>query len=100
MNSKITQNNNSLIVTFLCALGLLLIPLIAMQFTKEVNWTFSDFLMMAILLSSTGLIIELILKKIKTKRQRIILCTVAVFVFVLLWAEMAVGIFNSPIAGS
>ena len=53
MNSKITQNNNSLIVIFLCALGLLLIPLIAMQFTKEVNWTFSDFLMMGILLSST-----------------------------------------------
>lgn len=100
MNSKIIQNNKSLKVIFLCALGLLFIPLIAMQFTKEVNWTFSDFLMMGILLSGIGMIIELILRKIKTKRQRIILCTVAVFVFVLLWAEMAVGIFNSPIAGS
>ena len=100
MNSKITQNNNSLIVIFLCALGLLLIPLIAMQFTKEVNWTFSDFLMMGFLLSGTGLIIELILRKFKTKRQRIILCIVAVFVFVLIWGEKAVGIFNSPVAGS
>ena len=100
MNSKIIQNNKRLKAILLCALGLLFIPLIAMQFTKEVNWTFSDFLMMGILPSGTGLIIELILKKIKTKRQRIILCTVAVFVFVLLWAEMAVGFFNSPIAGS
>ncbi|MGB6083892.1 hypothetical protein [Moheibacter sp.] len=100
MNSKIIQNNKRLKAILLCALGLLFIPLIAMQFTKEVNWAFSDFLMMGFLLSGTGLIIELILRKFKTKRQRIILCIVAVFVFVLIWGEKAVGIFNSPVAGS
>ena len=44
---------------------LLFIPLTAMQFTKDVNWSLFNFLIMGILLLSTGLMFELILEKIK-----------------------------------
>lgn len=92
--------NKRLITLLLAANGLLLIPLIAMQFTIEVNWDATDFAVMAILLSGTALLCEMILRIVKQNKFRIMLCIVVVFVFLLIWAELAVGIFNSPIAGS
>lgn len=92
--------NKRLITLLLAANGLLLIPLIAMQFTIEVNWDVTDFAVMAILLSGTALLCEMILRIVKQNKFRIMLCIVVVFVFLLFWAELAVGIFNSPIAGS
>lgn len=79
---------------------LLLIPLIAMQFTDEVNWDGFDFLVAGVLLLSTGLLCELVIRKVKSLKQRVIICLVILAGLVLLWAELAVGIFGSPIAGS
>jgi hypothetical protein len=45
----------------LIAVFLLLIPLIAMQFTAEVKWTLGDFIVAAILIASTELGVRLLL---------------------------------------
>ncbi len=79
---------------------LLLLPLIAMQFTNQVNWSLFDFLVMGILLLGTGLTIDLILRTVKKKTHRIILGMFVLFLFFLIWIELAVGIFNTPFAGS
>lgn len=79
---------------------LLLIPLIAMQFSSEVNWSGFDFLVMGILLTGTGLLFELFLRIFTTTRSRIVVCSFLVVAFILLWIELAVGVFNSPIAGN
>lgn len=79
---------------------LLLVPLIAMQFTSEVNWSPADFVIMGLMLLAVGAGIEIVLRKVTSTRGRVILCVAILGVFLLLWAEMAVGIFNSPIAGS
>jgi uncharacterized membrane protein YadS len=79
---------------------LLCIPLIAMQFTKDVVWAFSDFLIMGILLSITALGLEIVLRKVRKSSSRLILVGVVLFLFLLIWAEMAVGIFGTPISGS
>ncbi|UQB68495.1 hypothetical protein [Epilithonimonas zeae] len=79
---------------------ILSIPLIAMQFTKEVNWAFSDFLIMGILLFATVFTIDFVLKKIKTLKSRLILVVGILALLVLVWAELAVGIFGSPFSGS
>lgn len=76
------------------------IPLIAMQFTKEVNWTLSDFVIAAVLLSGTGLAIELVIRYVKTGLSRTILLVVILLLLFLTWAELAVGIFGTPFAGS
>ncbi|MES2810854.1 MAG: hypothetical protein V4670_00155 [Bacteroidota bacterium] len=81
-------------------MSLLAIPLIAMQFTNEVNWSASDFLIMGALLLGVVLIIEFILQKITNTTSRIGIVAVVLVLFLLIWAELAVGIFNSPIAGS
>lgn len=79
---------------------LLCIPLIAMQFTNEVVWTLSDFIIAGILLLGTGVVIELIARNVKSKKVRIGMIIGTLIVLLLVWAEMAVGIFGSPIAGS
>ncbi|MGC9343478.1 MAG: hypothetical protein ACP5E3_12310 [Bacteroidales bacterium] len=72
---------------------LLSIPLIAMQFTDEVNWTFSDFIIMGVLLLSTGLMCELVIRKVRKVSRRIAFIAAILAVFFLIWAELAVGIF-------
>ncbi len=79
---------------------LLLIPFIAMQFTNEVAWSGFDFLLMGILLLSTGLLCELIMRKVTRTKHRIALCLAVVAVFLIVWAELAVGIFGTPFAVS
>ena len=86
---------------FLSALlGLLLIPFIAMQFTNEVKWSDFDFLVMGSLLLVVGLAINFILKRITKPSKRLVLIAIVIFGFVLIWAELAVGIFGTPFAGN
>ena len=90
----------NMMIKILPIVGLLLsIPLIAMQLTDEVNWSFFDFIIMGVMLSITGLAIEIIIKKIKYYRYRNIFFTFIVFIFLLIWAELGVGLFGTPFAG-
>lgn len=95
----ITQNKR-LFGILLTVAFILLIPFIAMQFTNEVNWTAPDFIAAAVLLLGTGLTCELVLRKVKKTEHRIALCALLLAALVLIWAELAVGIFGSPFSGS
>ena len=89
-----------MIVRILPIVGvLLLIPLIAMQLTDEVTWSFFDFIIMGALLTITGLLIGVILKKVKYHKYREIFIVIIVMIFLLIWAELAVGLFETPFAG-
>lgn len=92
--------NKRFAVIISAALFLLLIPFVAMQFTKEVNWSLFDFLVAGFLLIGTGLLLETIIKNFKTTKHRVLLIIGLFLVLFLLWAELAVGIFGTPFAGS
>jgi peptidoglycan/LPS O-acetylase OafA/YrhL len=92
--------NKRLIGIVLTVVLLLLIPLIAMQFTDEVNWTLSDFVVAGVLLLGTGLICELVMRKVTKIKHRIAICVVLLAALFLIWLELAVGIFGTPFAGS
>ena len=77
-----------------------MIPFIGMQFSSEVNWSLFDFLVMGVLLLGVGLLFELVLRKVPKKSHRIALLIIILMVFLIIWAELAVGIFGSPFAGS
>ena len=94
------MKNKRLVIIFTIILLVLMIPFIAMQFTDEVNWGVADFIVMGILLAIVGLGIEIVMRKIKTKDNRILLVGAIVLAFLLIWAELAVGIFGTPFAGS
>ncbi|WP_018479323.1 hypothetical protein [Pontibacter roseus] len=93
-------HNKRLIGIMLTVVFILLIPLVAMQFTDEVNWDAFDFLVMGVLLFGTGLLCELVLRKIKSQDNALAVIAVILVVLFLIWAELAVGIFGSPFAGS
>ncbi len=80
--------------------SILCIPLIAMQFTNEVNWKLMDFVVAAFLIFSTGTIFDLILRKVKKPSLRIVLSLGIFVILLLIWAELAVGIFGTPLSGS
>lgn len=66
--------------------GLLLIPLLARW-----PWTVSDYIIMGILLLSTGLALDLTLKKV-SKEYRLFAAVVVLATFFLIWAQLAVGL--------
>lgn len=93
------MKNKRLIIILTTVAMLLLIPFIAIQSTDEVTWTSFDFVVMGILLLSTGLMCELVLRKVTKIEYRIALCAVILGTFLLIWAELAVGIFGTPFSG-
>ena len=94
------MNKKSFLLLSKIVVPLVLIPFLAMQFTTQVNWSFADFVLAFFGLYGTGLVALFITYKVQTIRLRILLLLVLLIVFVLLWAELAVGIFDSCLAGS
>lgn len=84
----------------LYCLSLLLIPMATMLISDEINWSIFDFLVMGVLLFSFGISINLVLNNTKNSKIRITLFTLLILIFSLIWIELAVGIFESPFAGS
>ena len=94
-----TQNKR-LFGIILTVVILLLIPLIAMQFTSEVDWKLPDFIIMGILLLGTGLLCEFVMRNVKRIENRVLIIGALLVALFLIWAELAVGIFGTPLAGS
>lgn len=93
------MQNKRLIIILLASATLLIIPLIAMQFTDEVNWILSDFVVAGALLLGTGLICEFVIRKVNKIKYRIIICVALLAILFLIWAELAVGIFGTSFGG-
>lgn len=93
------MQHKRLFIIVLIVIILLTIPIIAMQLTDEVNWTLQDFIVAAALLLGTGLLCEFTLKKVKQPKYRIAICLAFLLLLLLIWAELAVGIFGTPLSG-
>jgi len=74
---------------------LLLLPLIAMRFTDEVNWTGSDFVFAAVLFGSVGLAFELIVRRSSSLSYRLGAVMAVIGAFLTVWVNGAVGMIGS-----
>jgi hypothetical protein len=74
---------------------LLMVPLVAMQFTGEVVWTLSDFVFTGVLIAGTGLVYELAARKAPNIVYRAAVTIALAGVFLLIWLNAAVGIIGS-----
>jgi hypothetical protein len=79
---------------------LLILPLVAMQFTSEVDWKPLDFVLAGILLYGTALGIDTVQKRVKDKQKAVLYAGAILLVLFIIWAELAVGILGTPFAGS
>lgn len=75
--------------------GILLIPLVAMQFTDEVQWSLFDFVIMGGALFAIGLIYELIARQSRNTIYRIAFGVGLLTAFLLFWVNGAVGIIGN-----
>ena len=82
------------------AAALLLVPLIAMQFTNEVNWTGSDFVFAGVMLGALGLGIELAVRASRRAAYRLGALLALGASFMLVWINGAVGIIGSEGEGA
>ncbi|WP_350176449.1 hypothetical protein [Erythrobacter sp.] len=76
------------------ALALLSAVLVAMQVTGEVDWGPGDFLVAAALLAALWAGVELVLRALLRPVARLAGIALAAAVFLVVWAELAVGIFD------
>ena len=101
IHASVHANSRMIFKLFIAvAAALLLVPLVAMQFTEQVTWTLSDFVAMSFLLLGTGLLLALLWRKEGHRTYRLAGMAVIVLAAILFWAELSVGIFGSPIAGT
>ena len=77
------------------AAALLLLPLVAMQFTAEVEWTGSDFLIMGTIIGSIGLAFEFLARQSTRLAYRAGAGVALAATFLLIWINLAVGIIGS-----
>jgi len=76
------------------ATSLLLAPAVAMRFTQEVQWDGLDFLVFGGLLLIACGAFELSMRLMIRPRARGLAGFAIVAVFLLVWAELAVGLFH------
>lgn len=75
--------------------ALLLIPFIAMQFSEDVVWTISDFVLAGILLFGTGFTYKLITRKSADHTFRLAIAFALFSGLFLIWSNLAVGLIGS-----
>lgn len=74
----------------------LLILLFLRLFSESMVWDAVDFLVAGVLLLGAGFAYELIAARVENKRKRTFFVLALLTLFALVWADLAVGIFNIP----
>jgi len=73
---------------------LLLLPLVAMQFTAEVNWQPGDFVFAGVMIGGTGLLFELTVRMTPNWAYRGAIGLALAAAFMIFWANGAVGMIG------
>ena len=73
----------------------LLIPLVAMQISREVNWTISDFLFAALMIGVVGIAFELTVRASPSRSYRGGVAAALAASFLIVWATGAVGMIGN-----
>jgi len=74
--------------------ALLLLPLVAMQFTHEVNWTAADFIVAGVMFGLVGGTLELTVRNNGNRWYRGGVAVAVTTTFLLVWVNGAVGIIG------
>lgn len=77
------------------AAALLAVPFVAMQFTRDVNWSASDFIAMGALIAIVGGLFELAVRSSRSRIYRAAFALALLGAFLVVWANLAVGIVGS-----
>lgn len=73
--------------------AILISPLVAMQFTREVDWDAADFAFATALLAGGGAAMELAVRLTRKAAWRLAIGLTVLVLVMLVWADGAVGVF-------
>lgn len=100
-DNKGARGDNLMRLVFWGGAGaLLLTPLVAMRFTDEVNWTASDFAIMAVMMAIPLTILEVTMRMSRSMMFRGAVLVALGAAFFMTWVNLAVGIIgdeNNPL---
>lgn len=82
------------------AVALLALPAVAMLFTTEVNWGPEDFAVGGVLLLGTAFVLDRVLGSDLRRRTMLVAAGAVLLALLFVWAELAVGLVGSPLAGN
>ena len=80
-------SKKSIYIVFLATFFVLSLPLIAMQFTKEVNWSLGDFVVAGVLLSFFGYIYKVFTKSSSNPIKNIVIGLMVFALFIFVWVS-------------
>ena len=102
-DQTVTDKSNKRLFGILFSASILLLIPILLQLTigtgidgQGFNWKLGDFAIFAFLIFSTAFLSELVLRKVKSPQKRILICAAIILMFLIIWVDLAVGIFNIP----
>jgi hypothetical protein len=78
----------SLYVVLITTLCILLLPLIAMPFTSEVNWSLGDFIVAGVLISFFGYLYTVLTKSSANIARRLAVGLLVLGLFMLVWLSL------------
>lgn len=81
-------SKQSFYVVFFTTLCLLLLPLVAMQFTAEVNWGLGDFIVAGVLFSFFGYLYTVLTKSSANIGRRMAVGLLVMGLFTLVWLSL------------
>ena len=73
---------------------ILMIPLIAMQFSSDISWGVGDFLLAGALLLAAGFVGNVAVERIVKRSHAMAVIIVLILVLLYVWAELSVGILT------
>lgn len=89
-----TSLRTPLLRVLIATCALLLLPAVAMEFTSQVQWGAGDFLAAGSLLFLTGAAMVLASRVARSRLQRMGWVGLLALAFLVVWAELAVGVFS------
>lgn len=94
-----TQKQNTAFIFAIPSL-LLAAAFIGNLFVDGWDWSGSDFVIAGILLFGTASFIYMIVSSKFSFKIKLIISIVTILILILVWMELAVGLFGTPFAGS
>lgn len=76
----------------------LLVPLFAMQFLADVNWSSFDFIIAGILVAAASFIMDVVIRG--TSKYKALISFMIIVGFVVIWAQLSVGVVTQFLDGT
>ena len=95
IRENISMQNKAIFRIVLATAFILLLPLLAMQFTDEVAWDLVDFVVAGALLLGAGFTYELVARKVDNIAYRVAVGIALAAALLLVWMNLAVGVIGN-----